>query len=90
MKDHGRTVYDANQTGFKRPAIIGNAVRDNEYNRQSIATDQFQGNWVATVTPIEGLNLVANLSVWNRNRNYHYLDSRFGSASTTDGAVESW
>lgn len=88
MKDNGRTVYDANQTGFKRPAVIGNAVRDNEYNRKSIATDQFQGNWVATVTPIEGLNLVANLSVWNRNRNYHYLDSRFGSASTTDGAVE--
>ena len=28
MRENGRIIYDANQTNFTRPNIVGNAVRD--------------------------------------------------------------
>lgn len=85
MKENGRTIYDANQTGFQRPGIIGNAVRDNEYNRFKSYGDVFTGQWGAIITPIEGLRLTANLAASVINTRNNYLYSRFGSATGTDG-----
>ena len=91
MTESGRTVYDANQTNFRRPSFMGNAVRDNDFNDYEYFGDIFFGQWGAVITPIEGLNLTANLSANSLNYRYRKLYSRFGSASGTDGqaSVES-
>ena len=46
MKDNGRTVYDANQTGFKRPAIIGmQFVIMNTTDRVLLRTNSKETGW---------------------------------------------
>ena len=69
--ESGRKVYDSNQTNFVRPSVIGNAVRDNEYNRSKTFKDIFQGQWDAQITPIEGLVLDANLNVFVDNMRWN-------------------
>ena len=85
--EDGRTVYDANQTNFKRPNTVGNAVRDNVYDRNTTYGDLFTGNWAVNVTPLKGLKLTAKLGVTTDNSRRNHLYSVFGSASGTDGAV---
>ena len=85
MTEDGRTVYDANQTNFKRPGFVGNAVRDNVNNSYTFYGDIFFGQWGVDITPIEGLSIKANLSANSLNYRYNYLYSRFGSGSGTDG-----
>ena len=85
--ESGRKVYDSNQTNFVRPAIVGNAVRDNEYNRSQTFNDIFQGQWDAQITPIEGLVLDANLNVFSNNTRWNGLYSQFSNQSSTDGAT---
>ncbi|MGM9698801.1 MAG: SusC/RagA family TonB-linked outer membrane protein [Prevotella sp.] len=85
--DNGRVVYDTNQTNQTRPSVVGNAVRDNEYNQNKFYQDIFTGQWGAVITPLEGLNLTANYSVTSINNRRNYLQSTFGSGSSVDGAV---
>ena len=85
--DNGLTVYDANQTNFKRPSVVGNAIRDNELNKRQDYRDHYNGKFSAILTPIEGLTLSANLSVSARNRRYNSLASTFGSGSSVDGSA---
>ena len=80
MTEDGRTVYDANQTNFKRANFVGNAIRDNEVNRTKTYLDNFDGKFSAVLTPIEGLTLSANLAVSSRNARQNDLSSTFGSA----------
>lgn len=85
MQEAGRRIYDANQTGFSRPSIVGNAVRDNEYDRKQAYRDIFSGQWAAVVTPIEGLDLEANISATAMNERANNLSSKFGSGMSEDG-----
>ena len=85
VKESGRTVYDSNNTNFTRPSFVGNAVRDNAYNDYQSFADIFFGQWGATITPIEGLSISANLNANAINSRYTYLYSRFASGSSTDG-----
>lgn len=85
MKDNGRIIYDSNQTNQVRPSVVGNAVRDNEYNSTKTYRDMFNGNWGAVITPLEGLTLTAKIGVTSDNRRSNSLDSAFGSASSMDG-----
>ena len=85
--EDGRTVYDSNNTNFKRANFVGNAVRDNEVNRTKTYYDNFDGKFSAVITPIEGLTLSANLAVSARNSRENDLSSTFGSASATDGGA---
>ena len=85
MYENGKPVYDANQTNFSRPSIVGNAVRDNEFDRRQNYADVLTGQWGVTVTPVQGLNLSANVGLLNDNTRYNALYSQFGSASTVDG-----
>ena len=85
--ESGRKVYDSNQTNFVRPAVVGNAVRDNEYNRSQTYNDIFQGQWDAQITPIDGLVLDANLNVFSNNNRWNGLYSQFSNQSSTDGAT---
>ena len=86
--ENGIQIYDSNQTNFHRPAIVGNAVRDNVYDRSRGFTDTFTGMWKATVTPIEGLNISAQLAAQDINSRSNSLYSRFGSAAAYDGQTE--
>lgn len=88
MKKDGRVVYDANQTNFARPSVVGNAVRDNEYNISKTYRDVFNGNWGVTITPVEGLSLSAKIGATSDNRRSNYLYSTYGSASSADGQAE--
>ena len=85
MYDNGMKVYDANQTNFIRPNIVGNAVRDNEVNSQRNYTDMISGKFGMTATIIDGLTLTGNIGLMNENNRYNALYSQFGSASSTDG-----
>ena len=85
MKENGRTIYDANQTNFKRPNVVGNAIRDNEVNMKQNYADVLTGKWGVVLTPVKGLNLTANVGLMNDNTRYNALYSQFGSSSGTDG-----
>ena len=85
MYKNGMKVYDANQTNFIRPSIVGNAVRDNELNSQKSYSDMISGKAGLVVTPIAGLSLTGNLGLMNENNRYNALYSEFGSAASTDG-----
>ena len=85
MRDGGRIVYDANQTPFKRANVVGNAIRDNEYDRDKFYNDTFTGNWGLAINPVKGLTISGNLGLTASNTRSNYLSSVFGSSSTTDG-----
>lgn len=85
--ENGRVVYDSNQTNFSRPSIVGNAVRDNEYDSRETYRDVFNGTWAAVITPIEGLNINATLSAMSYNTRGNVLYSIFGSGSSSGGAT---
>ena len=85
MYENGMKVYDANQTNFIRPSIVGNAVRDNELNSQKTYSDMISGKVGLVVTPVKGLSLTGNLGLMNENNRYNALYSEFGSAASTDG-----
>ena len=85
MYENGMKVYDANQTNFIRPNIVGNAIRDNEVNSKKTYTDMVSGKFGVTVTPIEGLSIKGNVGLLNENERYNGLYSRFGSTSSIDG-----
>ena len=85
MTENGRTVYDANQTNFARPAFTGNAVRDNEVDRKQNYSDVISGKWGLVATPVAGLSLSANVGLTNENERYNALYSQFGSSAGTDG-----
>ncbi len=87
LTESGRTVYDANQTGFKRASFIGNAVRDNEVNKRQVYADVLNGKVGAVITPVKGLTLTANVGFMSDNTRYNYLYSPFGSSSSVDGGV---
>lgn len=87
MYENGMKQYDANQTNMKRPDVVGNAIRDNEVNVTKTYRDLFNGKFSVVLTPIEGLTLSANLSVYAGNLRTNYLGSQFGSSSSTDGYV---
>lgn len=87
MTENGRTRYDANNSNFKRPAIVGNAVQDNEYNDRNVYGDVLNGKWAAIFTPVKGLSLTASLGLTDENQRKSYLYSMFGSSSNVDGAV---
>lgn len=85
--DNGRTVYDSNNTNFKRPNFVGNAVRDNENDKDLTLRDSFTGKWGVVLTPVKGLSIQANVGVTADNSRNNFLGSIFGSAAaiTQDG-----
>lgn len=88
MKDNlGNKVYDANQTNFKRAAVVGNAIRDNEYDVSRQYGDVINGKVGFIATLCKGLDLNANVGLLNSNYRYNSLGSPFGSSSTTDGSA---
>ena len=87
MTENGFTVYDRNQTNFKRPSVVGNAIGDNEVNRHQSYADVLTGKWGVVVTPFKGFNLSANVGLMNDNTRANSLYSQFGSNASIDGAV---
>ena len=85
LRENGITIYDTNQTNQQRPNFTGNAVRDNQYDYRKGYGDVFNGQWQATVTPIEGLDIWAQLAATSINSRSNQLYSRFGSAGAVDG-----
>ena len=85
MYQNGMKVYDANQTNFIRPNIVGNAVRDNEVNSRKNYSDMISGKFGATATIAPGLTVTGNIGLMNENNRYNALYSQFGSSSSTDG-----
>lgn len=84
---NGITIYDSNQTNQARPSIVGNAVRDNKYDRRKGYGDVFNGQWQVTLMPVEGLQIWAQLAATSINSRTNYLYSRFGSDGADDGAA---
>jgi len=83
--ENGRIVYDSNNTNFIRPAVVGNAIRDNMYDSTKYLSDVFIGKAGAIFTPVRGLSLTANLNVTSDNTRDAELSSIFGSGASVDG-----
>ena len=85
--ENGRIVYDSNNTNFIRASVVGNAIRDNEYDSSRTFADKFNGKFGAVLTPVKGLSLSANLGILADNSRYNNLYSPYGSGAATDGQV---
>lgn len=85
MVEDGRIQYDANQTNQKRPGIVGNAVRDNEYNVSQNYADVLNGKIGVTLTPFRGFSIMANIGLFVDNTRYNELGSQYASSSSYDG-----
>ena len=85
--ENGRQVYDSNNTNFTRPNFVGNAVRDNEYNRNLSIADVLVGKFGVVIIPIKNLTLQANANIYDDNTRSNALYSMFGSAASTDGGA---
>ena len=87
--ENGRKLYMThNNSSQTRPSFQNNAARDNDFNRKKMFSDIFTGQWAAIVTPVEGLNLTAQLSATSINNRYNYLYSAFASYGAQDGIAE--
>lgn len=84
-KVDGRIQYDANQTNFKRPGVVGNAVRDNEFDVSKSYADVLNAKIGVTLTPFRGFSLAANLGVFDDNTRSNELGSQYASSSSYDG-----
>ena len=85
---HNQFMRNAN-TNQTRPSFLGNAAEDNEYNDYNSYSDIFTGQWAAVITPIEGLNLTAQLSATSYNNRGTYLYSTFAqSGGSVDGTAD--
>lgn len=87
IKDNGRIRYDSNNTNQTRPSLVGNAVRDNEFDNSQEFVDVINGKFGAILTPVKGLTLTANVGFTSYNSRYRSLSSQFASSSGTDGWV---
>lgn len=87
VKENGRILYDSNNTNQKRPNFVGNAVRDNEYDKSISYADVITGKFGATLTPLKGLTLTANVGFTVDNTRSSALGSQFAGSSGTDGYV---
>ncbi len=85
--EQGRQIFDSNNTNFKRPNFVGNAIRDLYNDVKKSYADVLVGKWGLVLTPVKGLTLNANIGITDDNTRYNYLYSVFGSASGVDGAV---
>ena len=88
VTESGRTVYDNNtNTNQTRAWSVGNAVRDNEFDDTRSYADVVTGKFGATLTPVKGLTLTANVGFTFDNTRYSSLSSQFAGSSGTDGYV---
>ena len=87
VTESGRTLYDSNNTNQKRPSIVGNAVRDNEYDKNQSYADVLTGKFGVLLTPFKGFSLNANVGFTSDNTRSSSLGSQFAGSSGTDGYV---
>lgn len=85
MYENGIPVYDANQTNFIRPSIVGNAVRSNAHDRKQNYADVLNGKFGVVLNPFKGFNITGNVGLMNDNTRYNALYSQFAAQSSTDG-----
>ena len=88
VTENGRILYDSNNTNQKRPSIVGNAIRDNEYDNNKSYADVLTGKFGVVLTPVKGLTLNANVGFTSDNTRSNNLSSQFAGSSGTDGFVE--
>ena len=86
-QEGGRQIYDSNNTNFKRPNFVGNAIRDLYNDVKKSYADVLVGKWGLVLTPVKGLTLNANIGITDDNTRYNYLYSEFGSNSSVDGGA---
>lgn len=87
MVESGRTQYDSNQTNQKRPGTVGNAVRDNEYDKRQNYADVLNAKMGVVLNPFRGFSIVANIGLFNDNTRYNSLSSQFGGGTAYDGTA---
>ena len=88
LTDAGRIQYDNNtNTNQTRAWSVGNAVRDNEFDRAQSYADVVTGKFGAVLTPVKGLTLTANLGFTIDNTRSTSLGSQFAGSAGTDGYV---
>ena len=93
---NGFTVYDfgsnsgtTKSTNFARAWMAqGNPMIGFQLNKYDTNIGQLNGKWFATVTPIENLDITANIGVMDYNSKYNGMSNPFyGSAASTGGYV---
>ena len=80
--EHGNKIYDSGVNTNQIRSFSGgaNPMISIDLDRHRTYTDAINGNWFATVTPVEGLNVTANISASAINRRANHLyNSYYGS-----------
>ncbi|MDE6623583.1 MAG: TonB-dependent receptor [Alistipes sp.] len=80
--EHGNKVYDSGANTNQTRSFSGgaNPMISIELDKHRTLTDSFNGTWYATVTPVEGLNLTANINAYAQNQRANNLyNSYYGS-----------
>lgn len=80
--NHGNKIYDSGVNTNQIRSFSGgaNPMISIDLDRHRTYTDAINGNWFATVTPVEGLNVTANISASAINRRANHLyNSYYGS-----------
>ncbi|MEG1403724.1 TonB-dependent receptor [Bacteroides sp.] len=86
----GLTVYDfgSGSTNFSRPTLLGNPAGTLDLDKNNAYTDVINSKWYAILTPIEGLNITANIGANVINQRESSLQNPFyGSGVSSGGSV---
>lgn len=87
----GNTLYDfgANVDAKRPNPSQSNPKADYELNDRNKETDNFNGKWYITATPIEGLNITATVGATaNNSRSNEFWNPLYGSAVSVSGGVQ--
>lgn len=88
---NGMTVYDygdGQNGGMNRSFMsISNPASDLLYNTTEYLTDNFNANWFATITPLEGLSLTARYGISVANMRYNDLGNAYFGQSASYGGT---
>ena len=78
---------DGKSTNFTRTYMsISNPASDLIYNTEEYLADIFNGNWFATLTPVDGLTLRGTVGLTVDNTRTHYASNRYyGQSASYDG-----
>ncbi len=87
--DHGNKIYDSGTNTNQIRSFSGgaNPMISMDLDRHRTYTDAVNGNWYATVTPVEGLNVTANISATAINQRESYLYNSYYGFYIGKGSV---
>lgn len=85
----GLPIYDygdeQSTNGYRNWMSMANPVGDLHYNTEKYLTDQFNGKWYVSITPIDGLTVMGTAGLNLSNQRTHLVQNRYYGQSASYG-----